>query len=334
MKDGFVGQRNDYFAKEYIMLKSSKRVTRIQSPTAKTFRMGVEDIVKKSLIGLVLILGCHALHAHARGDVIEFNPDMGRLGEPMPVDDPTAFRVCADKDNMPFTNENQEGFENKIAELIADDLGQKLQYYFGYDRFGFIRTSLNAHMCDVMIGTVTGNDMLSTTKPYYRTSYVFVYRKSRHLNITDWDSPDLKNAKIGVVDMAPATRPLDDQGLMGNLVGYPMMHDPENPPSKMIDDLVSGKIDVAVTWGPVAGYFAQKDAPDDLVIVPCPEYSQVNEHGKESWNISVGVRKKDKERLAQIQDVLQRRQADIMKILDEYHIPHLPLEVKANLGAK
>ncbi len=270
-------------------------------------------------------------NVYAAGTVLEFNPDIGRVGEPMRVEDPGAFRVCADKDNMPFSNEKQEGFENKIAELIAQDLGKKLEYQFGYDRFGFIRTTLNGHLCDVLIGTSSENDMVLTSRPYYRSDYVYVYKKGSGLNIKDWDSQDLHKARIGAVDYAPPTRPLLDKGLLGNVLGYKLMRDPEHPASQMIDDLIKGKIDVAIEWGPIAGYFAKKEAPTELVLVPCPEYKQINPHGREYWDISVGVRKKDKDRMAMIQAVLDRRQADIDKILDDYGIPHFPLVKSATL---
>lgn len=258
------------------------------------------------------------------GQELEVDPETGRGGEPMRVEDPTAFRVCADKDNLPWSNDKQEGFENKIAELIAKDLGKRLEYQFWIDRFGFVRNTLNARRCDVMIGTVAGNDMMLTSKPYYRSGYVFVYRKDSGMKITDYDSPDLKKAVIGLVGMTPPTRPLEDKGLLGNSKPYRLWRDLNEPPSLLIDDVVKKEIDVAIVWGPIAGYYAKK-SPVELVVVPAPEYAETNVHGKSYWNISVGVRKKEKERMAMIQDVLDRRQGDILKILDEYGIPHVPV---------
>jgi mxaJ protein len=258
------------------------------------------------------------------GQELEVDPESGRGGEPIRAEDPTAFRVCADKDNLPWSNDKQEGFENKIAELIAKDLGKRLEYQFWVDRFGYVRNTLNARRCDVMIGTVAGNDMMLTSKPYYRSGYVFVYRKDSGMDIKDYDSPDLKKAVIGLVGQTPPTRPLDDHGLLGNAKPYRLWRDLNQPPSLLIDDVVKGEIDVAIVWGPIAGYYAKK-APVELVVVPVPEYAKTNIHGKSYWNISVGVRKKEKERLAMIQDVLDRRKDDIIKILDEYGIPHVPV---------
>jgi mxaJ protein len=250
--------------------------------------------------------------------------DSGAPGLPMATEEPGVFRVCAPKDNLPFSNENGEGFENKIAELIAKDLGKKLQYMFWYDRQGFYRNTLNAHRCDVVIGTGSDVDMTLNSKPYYRSGYVFIYKKSSGYDIKGYDSPDLRNAKIGVIMESPPTRPLDDNNLIGNSRPYRLQRDLNLPPSFMIDDLVKGDIDVAIVWGPIGGYFA-KQSKADLVVVPVPEYSQVNPKGKEYWNISVGVRKKEKDRIEMINEVLERRKADIDKILDEYGIPHVPV---------
>lgn len=279
-----------------------------------------KNIVMMSLLAMLSM----QVHAADEPQALEFDPEIGRGGEPVRTEDPKEFRVCADKDNLPFSNDKMEGFENKIADLIAKDLGKEVKYQFWYDRIGFIRNTLNARRCDVVMGTVAGNDMMLTSKPYYRSGYVFVYKKSSGYNIKDWDSPDLKKAVIGVVGQTPPSRPLNDKGLLGNSRPYRIMRDLNLPPSYLIDDLVKGEIDVAIVWGPIGGYFAKK-APMEMVVVPAPEYEQENPHGKEYWNISVGVRKREKDRIAQINDVLERRKADIIKILDEYGIPHVPV---------
>jgi len=252
------------------------------------------------------------------------NPDEGRIGEIRRVEDTTEFKVCADPDNMPFSNLKQEGFEDKIAALIAEDLGKKLSFAYAYNRQGFLRNTINANRCDVVMGTTSDYDALLTSKPYYRSTHVFVYRKDSGYNITDWDSPDLRKGVIGIIGESPATRPLADHDLMGNARPYRMQRDLNLPPSFLIDDLAKGDIDVAIVWGPIGGYYA-KQSKVPMVVVPIPEYEDTNVHGKEYWNISIGVRKRDKDRLAKIQEVLDRRQADIYKILDSYGIPHVAI---------
>jgi len=257
-------------------------------------------------------------------EIPTLNPDEGRMGEIRRVIDPTEFKVCADPDNLPYSNLKQEGFEDKIAALIAEDLKKKLSFAYAYYRQGFLRNTLNANRCDIIMSTTSDNDSMRTSKPYYRSTHVFVYRKDSGYNIKDWDSPDLRKGVIGIVGEGPATRPLADHDLMGNARPYRIQRDLNLPPSFMIDDLVKGDIDVAIVWGPIGGYYA-KQSKVPLVVVPIPEYEDINVHGKIQWNISVGVRKKDKDRMAMIQEVLDRRQDDILKILDEYGIPHVPV---------
>jgi mxaJ protein len=248
----------------------------------------------------------------------------GRAGEVQRVDDGTEFKVCADQDNLPYSNSKLEGFENKIAEVLAQDLNKKLAYTFWYDRMGFIRNTLSAKKCDVIMGTTSDYDALRTSKPYYRSGHVFVYKKDSGMNITGWDSPDLKKSTIGIVGQSPATIPLEAHGLMPNARPYRMQRDLNLPPSYLVDDLVAGEIDVAIMWGPIGGYYAkQSKVPLEVVLIP--EYENVNAKGKEYWNISIGVRKSDKERIALIQGALDRNQDKINKILDDYGIPHVPV---------
>jgi mxaJ protein len=250
------------------------------------------------------------------------NPDEGRIGEVRRVEDPTEFRVCADPDNMPYSNMKREGFEDKIAELLAKDLNKKLVYTYAYNRQGFYRNTINANRCDVIISTTSDNDALRTSKPYYRSGHVFVYRKDSGYNIKDWTSPDLKKGIIGIVGESPVSRPLSDYGLMANARPYRMQRDLNYPSSYLIDDLAKGEIDVAVIWGPIGGYFA-KQSKVPMEVVPIPEYEDTNVKGKTYWNISIATRKKDKERMKELQASIDRNQDAIMKILDEYGIPHI-----------
>ncbi len=254
-------------------------------------------------------------------DIPAINPDEGRIGEVRRVEDPTEFKVCADPDNMPYSNSKQEGFEDKIASVLAQELGKKLSFQYAYYRQGFLRNTLNANRCDYVMSTTSDNDSMRTSVPYYRSGFVFVYRKSSGYNITDWDAPDLRKGIIGIVGQSPPTRPLADHNLMENARPYRLQRDLNFPPSQLVDDLVKGDIDVAIVWGPIAGYFA-KQAAIPLVVVPIPEYEDKNVKGKENWNISIGVRNKDKERAEELNKAIENRQADIDKILDQYGVPH------------
>ena len=279
----------------------------------------------KTKLGLVALLAITANISQAADvDIPSLNPDEGRIGEVRRVVDESEFKVCADPENMPYSNNKQEGFEDKIAQVLAADLGKKLTYTYAYSRQGFFRNTLGANRCDVVMGTTSDSDITRNSKPYYRAGHVFVWRKDSNYNITNWDSPDLHKGYIGVTDHSPATIPMNDNNLIGNARPYRIQRDLNLPSSFMIDDLAKGDIDIAVAWGPIGGYFA-KQSKIPMVVVPIPEYNNINIKGKEYWNISVGVRKKDKDRMAMIQGALDRNQDKIIKILDDYGIPHVPV---------
>ena len=288
----------------------------------------LKQIKQRSLVaGLTTLLLVTATSTYAE-DAIGLDLNSGRGGEAQRVDDGTEFRVCADQDLMPMSNSKQEGFENKIAEVIAKDLGKKLSYQFWYDRQGFLRNTLNAKRCDVVMGTAQDNDALRTSKPYYRSGNVWVWRKESNYNISNWDSPDLRKGFIGVIGQSPATIPMNEKNLIQNARPYRLQRDLNLPPSFLIDDLAKGEIDIAVAWGPIAGYFAKNNKiPMEVKLIP--EYENANAitaaKGKQYWNISIGVRKSDKERMAMIDAALERNKDKIDKILEDYGVPHVPV---------
>jgi mxaJ protein len=261
-----------------------------------------------------------SIHA---ADTIAVNPDMGKPGEPTRVPKDDEFKVCADQDNLPYSNDKGEGFENKIAEVLAADLGKELSYQFWHDRFGFLRNTLNAKRCDVIIGTNTTYDALDTTKPYYRAGHVWIYREDSGYDISSWDSPDLKKGVIGLVDKSPVTQALNANGLMANARPYRIQRDLTRSPGEPVEDVISGKIDVAIMWGPLGGYYARQ-SDVDLVVVEIPEYSTGNKklQGKTYWNISAGVRKREVERREMVEGAIFRNLDKIYAIMDEYGIPH------------
>ena len=280
-----------------------------------------------------ILLALCVLNLIQVGSVFALGQDRedGLPGMPYRIPTDKEFRVCADPESLPYSNQKGEGFENKIAEVLAKDLGKELTYEFWLDRQGYLRNTINAQRCDVIIGMGSDVDSLRTSKPYYRSGYVFVYRKSSNYNIKDWDSEDLKKGIIGIVGESPPTIPLRDHDLMANARPYRLQRDLNLSPGHMIDDLIAGKIDVAIIWGPIGGYYA-KQSKEPLVVVPVPEYKSVNVKGKEEWNISVAVRKKDKDRMEMIQGALDRNQDKILKILDDYGIPHKPVVLGDKIG--
>lgn len=262
--------------------------------------------------------------AAAIDEIPPLNPDEGRPGEQARVPSLEEFVVCTDPDNMPFSNNKQEGFEDKIAAVLAEDLKVPLKFMYAFNRFGFLRNTIKARRCDVIMGVPPDYDPLLTSKPYYRTGHVFVWRKDSSYDINGWDSPDLKKGLVGTTDKSPTTVPLNDNGIIGNAKPYRIQRDLNKKPSEMIDDLANGVIDVAVAWGPIGGYFA-KQSKVPMEVRLAPEYEKSNARGKTYWNISIGVRHGDKERLKMIEGALDRNHDKIMQILADYGVPTVPV---------
>ena len=236
------------------------------------------------------------------------------------------FRVCSDPDNLPFSNQKQEGFENRIADLIAKDFAATPTYIWWGQRRGFIRNTMNATLeegrCDVVIGVPAKYDLVLTTKPYYRSTYVFVYPKGKPA-IKTLDDPRLKKLKIGVHLLGddytnpPPVHELSKRGVVENVVGFSTFYSADNPPSAIIDAVAAGRVDVAIVWGPVAGYFARKQrVPLELVPIPSGKGDLPFE-----FEISMGVKLKNDALRVQLQRVLDMRQAEITRILRDYGVP-------------
>ncbi|MDC6484526.1 quinoprotein dehydrogenase-associated putative ABC transporter substrate-binding protein [Methylophilaceae bacterium] len=267
------------------------------------------------------ILGVFLLVTISFTAIAEALSDIGRPGQSMRVPKDNEFKVCADPNNLPFSNEKQEGFENKIAKVLADDLKKELSFQFWPDRFGFIRNTLKAQRCDVIIGTGSAVDMVKTTKAYYRSGHVWIYRKDSGYNIKDWNSPDLRKAVIGIVDKSPVSVSLHANDLMANAKPYRLMRDLTKDPGQLVTHVAEGKIDIAIMWGPIGGYFAKKSSiPMEVVLIP--EFEDTKLSGKTYWNISAAVRYGEKDRLKMLEDALDRNKDKILKILDEFGIPH------------
>src|SRR2546425_1810591 len=241
--------------------------------------------------------------------------------------EPKTLRVCADPNNLPFSNDKLEGFENKIAALVTQDLGAQLSYTWWPHQRGLVRRTLNEDLCDVLIGVPKGYDPVLWTTPYYRTAYVIASVKERGLQITSLDDPRLSQLKIGVHVNTPPHDALTQQGIVGdNVVVYRLFYTPQphpdEPPSKPLEDLLAGTIDVALVWGPWAGYFVTKrSAPLELVPLrgggPATPFT---------FDISMGVRKGDKALKAELEEALKHKAADIKAILEAYGVPLVTAE--------
>ena len=246
----------------------------------------------------------------------------GDAGGALELIDPHVFRACADPRNLPFSNEAGEGFENKIAELFAHKLGKTVAYTFYPDATGFIRNTLNAHRCDVVLGIAQGDDIVQPTSPYYRTSYVAAYREDGPLKgLESLSDPRLKTAKIGVVAGTPPASLLAADGLLGQIKSYALVVDTrfDSPTHEMMDDLDRGEIDLALLWGPIAGYYAMK-AKTPTAIVPL-----LKEQGgpRMAYRIVMGVRHSDQNWKRALNKVISENQDEIQAILRSYGVPLL-----------
>jgi mxaJ protein len=239
------------------------------------------------------------------------------------------LRVCADPNNLPFSNRAGEGFENKLADLLASDRGARLEYTWWAQRRGFVRNTLQAGACDVVMGVPTRFEPVRTTRPYYRSTYVFAARRDRIGTLGSFDDPRLRDLRIGVQmigdDFAntPPAHALANRGLVRNVVGYPVYGDYSQPGplSAIVTAVDRGDIDAAVVWGPVAGYFARSSThPLRLTAVsPASDSSAL----PFVFDISMGVRGADAALQAGLDEFIARRRPDIDRILDAYGVPRV-----------
>lgn len=251
------------------------------------------------------------------GSIKGANPDKKRI-----------LRVWADPNNLPFTNSKLEGFENKIAEIIARELDADIEYTWHAQRRGFFRKALKEGNADLVLGAPVGFEMALTTAPYYRSTYVFVTRKDRGLNFESLDDPVLKKLKIGVQLIGddgcnpPAAHALALRGIIDNVVGFTVYGDyaDESPPARIVAAVAKGEIDTAIVWGPLAGYFA-KHQPVAMELTPVtPAFDPPLRF---TFGISLAVRRGDEEFREQLNEVLERRREDIARVLNNYGVPRV-----------
>lgn len=235
--------------------------------------------------------------------------------------------VCADPAGLPYSNERGEGYENRIATLLADELHARLRYVWNLQRRGFLRRTLFTGACDVVIGVPTGLGGLSTTRPYYRSTYVFVTARQRGLHLTGFDDPALRDITIGLQAIGgegantPPASALASRGIVEHIVGFPMWaeEDVQSPQARIIDAVADGSIDTAIVWGPFAGFFSQRHAGAlEIAAVP-PDPSDASLSF--TYAMSLGVRHGDEVLKAELQAALDRREPEVQAILQRYGVP-------------
>jgi quinoprotein dehydrogenase-associated probable ABC transporter substrate-binding protein len=236
--------------------------------------------------------------------------------------DPKVLRVCADPRNLPFSNEKGEGFENKLAELFAEKLQKKLDYMYFPQAVGFVRMTLAAHRCDVIMGFPQGDDLVQGTNPYYRTAYALVAKQGSGLDeVAALEDQRLKGKHIGIVAGTPPATNMAAYGLMTNAKSYPLMIDTRFDSSTvaMINDLMSGEIDAGVLWGPMAGYYARRANPP-LHVTPLVKETS---GPRLAYRIGMGVRPADQNWKRLLNRLIQENQPAINKILLDFGVPLL-----------
>jgi len=236
--------------------------------------------------------------------------------------DPKVLRVCADPRNLPFSNEKGEGFENKLAEFFAEKLQKKLDYMYFPQATGFVRMTLGAHRCDVIMGFPQGDDLVQGTNPYYRTAYALIAKQGSGLDdVATLEDGRLKGKHIGIVAGTPPATNMAVNGLMANAKPYPLMIDTrfDSSAAAMIEDLNSGQIDAGILWGPMAGYYAKKASPP-LHITPLIKETS---GPRLAYRIGMGVRPADQNWKRQLNRLIQENQPAINKILLDFGVPLL-----------
>lgn len=253
--------------------------------------------------------------------------------------DKPALRVCADPNNLPFSNEAESGFENKLADLVAAKLNEPVAYEWHAQRRGFVRETLKAKKCDVVMGVPVGYGLVETTRPYYRSSYVFVSRADRHIDIRSIKDPRLREFKIGVQLIGddgfntPPAHALAAQGIVNNVVGFTVYGDyrQPNPPADIVKAVERGDVDIAAVWGPLAGYFA-KTSPVPLAVKPMTDTESFRPLVFQ-YDIAIGVRKGDDERRAKLNAILVELGPQIDALLKSYGVPAVASPKRSELSA-
>ncbi|KQT07426.1 methanol oxidase [Methylobacterium sp. Leaf399] len=240
---------------------------------------------------------------------------------------PDVLRVCGDPGNMPFSDRRENGFENRIAAIIGDELKVKVRYYWLTQGPGFVRNTLGTGLCDLIIGSTSGAEGVQNTNPYYRSAYALITRRGEYDGVTRLDDPKLKDKSIGVIAGTPPVSRMGEIGLIGKMRTYaPYQLDPgrkhQTVSAEIVADLAEKKLDAAVLWGPAAGWLA-KQSGVGMDVVPLlnePERPPL------SFRIAMGVRLEENDWKRSLNAVLRKRRADIEAVLREFEVPLLAEE--------
>jgi len=243
------------------------------------------------------------------------------LGAQAELVDPHVFRACVDPRNMPFSDKNGDGFEDKLAALLASKLNEPVSFTYFPQVIGFVKNTLNADRCDVVMGVSQGYELMQTTNPYYHTAYALIFKPGSGLDgVSSLEDPRLKDKRIGIVAGTPPATLMVQDGLMAKAKPYPLTVDTryDAPTKAMVDDLVAGRIDAGVLWGPIAGYYS-KHAGTPLTVVPL-----LSERGVPmDFHISLGVRHTDQSWKRTLNKLIAENQGEINKLLESYGVPLL-----------
>jgi quinoprotein dehydrogenase-associated probable ABC transporter substrate-binding protein len=271
---------------------------------------------KKTLVGL-LALATVALSLDGRWLV---GTALAVEGHRADLVNRQVLRVCADPANLPFSNDKKEGFENKIADIVGEELKVPVEYTWFPQVTGFLRNTLFAKRCDLVVGTGQGDPSLLNTNALYGSAYVLLYKPNNGLDGVDsLFDPRLKDKRIGVVAGTPPSNLIAKAGLMGKAKPYQLVVDRryDSPAEDMVKDIRSGEIDVGVLWGPIGGFFAGKGG-DKLTVVPLTKDAQGN---RMEFRITMGVRQGDDLWKRQLNDIIRKRQGDIDRVLLDFGVP-------------
>ena len=243
---------------------------------------------------------------------------LAQMGE---LVDRDTLRVCADPNHLPFSNEAGEGFENKIAELLAEDLEVDLAYTWHPQVIGFVRNTLGARACDLVMGIVSTSEAMQNTNPYYRSSYVLVQRADAGAKVSSLEDPKLADLRIGAVAQTPPIDVLARHGLLKNVTPYHLMVDTryDDPGRQMVEDVAAGELDVGVLWGPIAGYWAKQQSVP-MEVVPL---TSENPGVRLDFRITMGLRRDEPEWKGILNEFLAEHKAEIQEILLDYGVPLL-----------